>query len=130
MGLEPTLETISCLRIPNEPFERTGFVRLDKNENTLVYFHDFVNRMLESITPAIFVIYPEPFFQKKRLASYLNIDEDNILLTSGSDVTIKNCFEAFMEKGDRLVRPDPTYTMVGVYANLFGANEIIVWYNL
>ena len=126
---EPTPQTLSCNRTQNDPFERTSMLRLDKNENTVGYPEDFLRDMLGSITPSMVASYPEPFKLHRRLAEFLGIEEDRLLLSSGSDAAIKNCFETFLNKGDRIIRLNPTYAMVGVYAKLFGVNEITAGYD-
>ena len=51
------------------------------------------------------------------------MSRDNILLTAGSDIAIKNCFELLIKKNDEILTIYPTYGMVDVYAKLFEANR-------
>lgn len=129
MSIKPTHRTLNCERISNEKFSRLGYIRLDKNENTKGYPEGFVKDMLGSVTPRLVASYPEPFILHKRLAEFLCVPEERILLASGSDAAIKNCFETFVDRGDKVIRLDPTYAMAGVYAKLFGAIEATIGYD-
>lgn len=127
--LKATKATLSCQRVPNEPVSRLPFLRLDKNENTVGFSPSFLQRMFATITPTVVASYPEPFLLHEKLARFLGVPASRLMLTSGSDAGIKVCFEALMEKGDRFVRIDPTYAMVGVYAKLFGVAETVIGYD-
>ncbi|MBF0448346.1 MAG: histidinol-phosphate aminotransferase family protein [Magnetococcales bacterium] len=129
MEIKPTKFTLSCSRIPNEEFDRTSYVRLDKNENTVGYPDTLIREMLSTVTPAMVSSYPEPYRLQNQLAQFLGVERSRLLLTTGSDAGIKNCFEAFITPQDRFIRVDPTYAMVGVYATLFGTQEIKVGYD-
>ena len=129
MTINPKAHTLDCKRVPNEIFGRLGYVRLDKNEKSVGYPEEFVQEMFQGVTPDMLSSYPEPFILQKKLAQFLGVEEDRILLTSGSDAAIKTCFETFIDSGDKVVRLDPTYAMIGVYSKLFGAKEIKGEYN-
>ena len=122
-SIKPTPQTLQCQRVQNENFSRLEYMRLDKNEKTVGYPEELIREMLESITPTMISSYPEPFRLHKKLAHFLGVAEDRLLLTSGSDAAIKTCFETFIDSGHKLIRLDPTYAMVGVYSKLFGAEE-------
>lgn len=127
--IKPTPQTLECHRVQNESFSRLGYIRLDKNENTVGYPKKFVQEMLAGISPEMLSSYPEPFQLHERLARFLNLSKDRILLASGSDAAIKNCFEAFVDKGDKVITLFPTYAMVGIYAQLFGAKVVQIGYD-
>lgn len=59
---------------------------------------------------------------KKTLAQYLGIREENIIAGNGSTELIKNFCEAFVNKGAKVLIPQPTYSDYEVYAKLYGAN--------
>ena len=54
---------------------------------------------------------------------------ENFLLTAGSDAAIRHCFEAFVNPGDKVFYPEPTFAMVPVYGALYGADMTAVGYD-
>ena len=102
---------------------------MDKNENTIGFPANLVKEMLGSFSPDMLASYPEPFLLHNKLAKFLNIPKERILLASGSDAAIKNCFETFVSRGDEIISLFPTYAMVGVYSQLFGAKLISIGYD-
>lgn len=56
---------------------------------------------------------------KKALSKYLGVSAENIIVGSGSTELIKNFCEAFINKGDEILIPQPTYSDYEVYAKLY-----------
>ena len=84
-----------------------------------------LNVLLESLLGQVprhaLFAYPTPGPLYRKLASHLSVPAERLLLTRGSDGAIKAVFEAYIERGDRVVLTKPTYQMYGVYAQMFGA---------
>ena len=82
------------------------------------------SEILSVLSPYDFVAYGElePFYYK--VADWLNVSRENILLTSGSDAGIKSLYETFIEPNDEVLISLPNYAMFSVYAKMFGAKEI------
>ena len=51
------------------------------------------------------------------------------VLTAGSDMAIRNCFELLVRPRDKIITLFPTYGMVSVYAKLFNANQVKINFN-
>jgi len=51
------------------------------------------------------------------------------VLTAGSDMAIRNCFELLVRSGDKIITIFPTYGMVDVYAKLFEAKQVKIHFN-
>jgi histidinol-phosphate aminotransferase len=56
-----------------------------------------------------------------KIAKWDNITPSNIIITPGSDGAIRMVFQAFVNEGDTVVFPDPTFAMYSVYSKMFGA---------
>jgi histidinol-phosphate aminotransferase len=106
-------------RTPPERFDRTAFLRLDKNEGIPGIPKEAVEEILSTITPDLISSYPQVYSLYERLARYLSLSEDHILITAGSDAAIKNVFEVFINPGDGVIIPEPTYAMYEIYTGLF-----------
>lgn len=66
--------------------------------------------------------YPEYDELQTKLAAYCGVGEDQILLTNGSDQAIDVVFRTFVDAGDRVVIPSPTFGMIEQVALLAGAD--------
>ncbi len=59
----------------------------------------------------------------KKFSKSLKLKENNIVLTQGSDLAIKLCFELLIKKKDHVITIFPTYGMTNVYCKIFQAKE-------
>jgi histidinol-phosphate aminotransferase len=109
-------------RTTPEPFDRTKFLRLDKNEDITGFPKELFRIWKDTLTPDTLAAYPQLFRLYEKLGKYLSLPADHILVTAGSDAAIKNVFEVFVSPGDGVVFPDPTYAMYEVYSDLFQAS--------
>lgn len=108
---------------------RIGYVRADKNENMSAWDKKSLACIYDSIKPEEFSMYPEPACLHKKLAKYLGVKEDQVLLTNGSDGGIKSAFEILVEPGDSVAILDPTYAMYDIYIKMFGAKKISIGFD-
>lgn len=111
-------------RLPRDNESRLGFLRLDKNEGLVPWQKNALTKIFRSIRPGEISMYPEPGRLYKKLSAYLKVEEENILLTNGSDGGIKSAFEIFVEPGDGVIVLEPTYAMYDVYIQISGAKKI------
>jgi histidinol-phosphate aminotransferase len=117
--VRPKSHLIDIYRSPAERFDRTQYLRLDKNENTGNIPAPILESIKSGITPELISSYPQVYPLYEKLGRVLGLDEDCLLLTAGSDAAIKNVFEVFVNPGDEIIIPDPTYAMYEIYAQLF-----------
>ena len=47
------------------------------------------------------------------LADYAGVDQKEVIATNGSDQAIDITFRLFVEKGDKVIMPIPTFAMLG-----------------
>ncbi len=98
-------------------------LRLDFNENTLAC-SPAVHEVLAGISTASLTRYPERGPIEAIVAAHLGLDPAQVALTNGVDEAIHVLFETFLEAGDELLLPVPTYTMYEIYASATEANAV------
>ena len=108
-----------CIRIFPEQ-GRGEFIRLDMNENPEGLPLDFVNSVLDEITPSFLATYPEPKNFMEKYANALNVSIDNVCCVNGSDMGIRYIFDVFTHPGGEAVMVSPTFGMYGVNAKQHG----------
>ncbi len=99
---------------------RENKLRLDFNENTIGCSPKVVEA-LKKVDASKLSVYPEYAQFRKKLASFLKVDEDEVLLTNATDEAIQLVMNTFVEKGDEVIIPVPTFAMFKFYASLSGA---------
>ncbi len=107
---------------------RRGMLRLDFNENTKGCSPKVIEA-LQEITADEISVYPEYGKFTTKLAKYLKVDEDELLLTNGSDEAIKLAMDVFIGKGEEVVIPEPTFRLFEIYAQVAGAKISKIRYN-
>ncbi len=114
------------------PEGRKGKLRLDFNENTLGC-SPAVLKVLRELTDEDISVYPEYNELRALLARhcspYGELHPRNILLTNGSDEALRYIFDAYLDKGQEVIIPVPTFAMIPIYARLRQAKIKEVLYN-
>jgi len=111
----------------NPPLEgRRGLIRLDFNENT-IGCSPKVLAAIRRIPAEEIASYPEYSRFKKKLANYLKVMEDELMVNNATDESIMVIMQTYVEKGDEVILPVPTFAMFRFYAQLMEAklNEIL-----
>ena len=106
------------------PISRAGKIRLDKNERNIGFPSKIIQKIRESISDEMLLMYPEPYKLYKKMAEIEGLHIDNIIFNAGSDQSIKSIFETYISAGDKILLHNPIYAMYSVYANMFGATVI------
>jgi histidinol-phosphate aminotransferase len=124
------VQPVPRLRVQNmkeyhPPLGNRDVLRLDFNENTLACSPK-VREALGRITSGDLTRYPEREPIEAVVASYLDRAHREVALTNGVDEAIHVLFETFLESGDELLLPVPTYTMYDVYASTTDARVVSV----
>jgi histidinol-phosphate aminotransferase len=114
-------EIKNLVRIKDTMDDRFEYLRLDKNERLLPFYKKLFDYFKTNIKSEDLSGYYELGPIYRQLANYLGINENQVLLTAGSDLAIKSVFEACVEKGDNVVLHLPSYGMYRVYAKMFGS---------
>lgn len=116
-------------RVRGETKTRLDKVRLDKNERVAHLDGEFWNNLLSKIKQEHVLACPEvePLYFK--LANFLGVATENLVITAGADFAIKTAFELFVKPGDEVIILVPTFAMVDVYCGLYNAKRIEIGYD-
>ena len=107
------------------PLGNRDTLRLDFNENTLACSPK-VREVLGQISAGALTRYPERGPVEAIVAANVGVRPEQLALTNGVDEAIHVLFETFLDAGDELLLPVPTYTMYEVYASATDANVVAV----
>lgn len=116
---------VQAMKEYHPPLGSRDSLRLDFNENTLAC-SPRVRDVLQSVTAASLTRYPERAPVEAVVAAHLGREPEQIALTNGVDEAIHVLFETFLDEGDELLLPVPTYTMYEVYATATDARIVTV----
>ena len=116
---------VQAMKEYHPPLGNRDALRLDFNENTLACSPK-VREVLGAISAGSLTRYPEREPVEAIVADYLYLAADQVALTNGVDEAIHVLFEAFLEAGDEVLLPTPTYTMYEVYASATDARAVTV----
>jgi len=117
--LNPDLQRPSAL---NSVPRKADRLWLDKNESLDPVLMALSRELLLDIPQVAFATYPEAGELYRKLAQWVGVSPESLLLTPGSDGAIRLTFEAFVEAGDAVVHTFPTFAMYPVYSQMFGAD--------
>jgi histidinol-phosphate aminotransferase len=68
--------------------------------------------------------YPDMWKPYEKLSNYLDVSEEELLITRGVEGAFKQVFEILVDKGDSVGILTPTCAMYHVYAEVYGINVI------
>lgn len=126
MQIEPKKHIKDIKRPLDHKNNRLNYLRLDGNElaphiNSSI-FKEIKNRLTENHISA----YPELSEVYMNLANYLGVSVDNLIITPGSELGIKQIFETFCYENDEVIIVHPTYGMFKGYCEIMNLNNKIV----
>ena len=116
---------VQAMKEYHPPLGCRDTLRLDFNENT-VACSPKVREVLGRISAGSLTRYPEREPVEAIVAAHLGLAAEQGDLTNGVDEAIHVLFEAFLEDGDELLLPVPTYTMYEIYASATDARVVSV----
>jgi len=116
---------VRAMKEYHPPLGSRDALRLDFNENTLAC-SPRVRQTLAQISDGTLTKYPEREPVEAMVAARLGLKPEQAVLTNGVDEAIHVLFETFLEAGDELLLPVPTYTMYEVYASATDARVVTV----
>jgi len=100
-------------------------LRLDFNENTVGCSPRVLSR-LQNLTAEDLARYPEREPVEAKVAEFLGIPPDKLLLTNGVDEAIHLLCQTYLGPDDEAIIVVPTYSMYRIYMSSAGANVISV----
>ena len=104
-------------------------LRLDRNEKVDIWPKNFLKNALKGKPSSFFSTYPEISNLYKKIAKFNKVSEEQILITSGIDGSIKNLLSLITKPKDIIAVLSPTYAMYQVYSNIFQLNLYKIGYN-
>jgi histidinol-phosphate aminotransferase len=119
MTIEPRDHLRTIYRTSERHEGRAGFVCLDRNERTSPLPDAVFRDMLASVSMRDLMAYPDAGGLVSRLAKVLQLPEDCIAETAGSDNAIRRTFMAYLRPGAEIVSADPSYAMYEIYTRIF-----------
>ena len=124
--LDPKIENLYRIFDQNE---RKDYLRLELNENPGGLPQEFIDKVLEGITPQFVAQYPETLHFTEVLANFLGTDIHHLCLVNGSAEGIRYIIQAFTSPEGRIVGVVPSYFMFQVYSEMYGRTFVKVPYN-
>lgn len=110
---------------PLPPYNRKEFIRLDLNENPYGPAPEIL-KTIKELNADDLNTYPYYAEIEEKIARYVGVRPEWIVVTNGADDAIKCVFEAFIDHGNRVLIPYPTYSMYEVYTDLYdGVKEYV-----
>ncbi|WP_341877079.1 histidinol-phosphate transaminase [Defluviitalea saccharophila] len=96
-------------------------IKLDANESPFALSENVKNKLIQWISNEENIkLYPDTDSTELReaIASFWNVDVENVICGVGSDQLIDCIMKVFLEPGDRVVMPTPSFSMYGSTAIL------------
>lgn len=121
------LQRIKEMKSYNPPLSgRRAFsgLLLDFNERTLPPSSKVQKAIQDLLRTNKLQLYPEYGELERKLAQYVGVDADQIMITNGSDQGIDLIFRIFTEAGDTVIIPTPSFAMFYQSAQIVG-NKIL-----
>ena len=112
------VEQLKKYRPPMEG--RAGKLRLDFNENTVGCAPQVVRALQRALNAEMLTRYPEYGESRATLARYFGVKPEQMLLTNGTDDAIKAVCDSFVEGGDVLLVPAPTFPVYEFFHKVAG----------
>ncbi len=116
---------VQAMKEYHPPLGSRDVLRLDFNENTLACSPK-VRETLGRISSGDLTRYPQREPVEDIAAAHLGLAHAQVALTNGVDEAIHVLFQTFLEAGDELLLPVPTYTMYEVYSSATDARVVTV----
>ena len=123
-------KAVERLKKYRPPLEgRRGKMRLDFNENTVGCAPEVARALRGAINPEMLTRYPEYAEARRRLAKFFGVAPEEMLLANGTDDAINLICDAFVEPGDVLLVPAPTFPVYEFFHNVAGGKAVRVRYD-
>lgn len=107
---------------------RQGKQRFDFNENTRGCSPKVVEKLREIATGDFLSIYPEYEGARAKMAEFYGVEPAQVMFSDGTDEGIHVLVQTFVDPGDEVVMPWPTFPMFRFYAQVAAAEPVKVPY--
>jgi histidinol-phosphate aminotransferase len=102
------------------------YIKLNTNENPYPPSPKAV-KIIRELDENIYKLYSDPTCSeiKEAISKVYNVDKEQVFVGNGSDEVIAFSYQAFFDKGDKIIYPDITYSFYPVYSKMYDTTEII-----
>lgn len=115
----------------NPPLEGRGEkLRLDFNENVSGCSPRVLDVLRESASRGFVATYPEYSEARRLLGTHLGVNADQVIVGAGTDEVISAVVHAYVDAGDEVIIPAPSFSMFKFYAQLVGGVPRLVPYRV
>ncbi|MBC7927523.1 MAG: histidinol-phosphate transaminase [Bryobacteraceae bacterium] len=101
---------------------REGKLRLDFNENTIGCSPSVAAFLKLRVSEERIAVYPEYVEAKRELAEHFHVEEDQMLLTNGTDEAIQVLVNTYVDDEDDVIILQPSYAMYKFYSEVAGGS--------
>lgn len=101
---------------------------LDFNERTRPVSENVQNALVDYICSGRLQMYPSYSDITKHIADYSDVDDDQVMITNGSDQGIDLIFRSACEPGDEVIIPEPSFAMYFQCASVENVKVIKPYY--
>ncbi len=103
-------------------------IRLNRNERVENFEKGILSKIFKSSKDYDLGKYPDQSKIYKVLSKFVGVNEENLIISSGIDGSIKSIFEIFTDQNDQVAVLSPTYAMYDVYSTVFKTKIIKIGY--
>lgn len=128
-NIKPSARLARVKRLFDPYDDRRELVRLDRNEDPVGWCAKHFEAFRAGLTPYDLAAYADSGELVGKLARWLGVPTQSVLVTSGSDAAMKTIFETYVDPGDAVVMPDPSWRMYEVYNNIYQGRALLVPYD-
>lgn len=115
----------------NPPLEGRGDkLRLDFNENVTGCSPKVLEALRQTATRGFLATYPEYARARRELGVHLGVEPEQVLIGAGTDEVISAVVHTYVDPGDEVIIPKPSFSMFRFYAQLVGAAPRMVPYRV
>lgn len=95
-------------------------MRLQRNEKPDDWGNDLYELIFANAPELRLQQYPDPLRFYQKLSQFLNVPQENLVITSGIDEPIRTLMTLCCDPGNIITAPSPSYAMYSVYAKMHG----------
>lgn len=117
---KPHLYKLRAYTPPLEGRDPLSHLLLDFNERTLPLGEEVRKALVNYINGGRMQMYPSYGDITQRIAAYAGVDDEQVMITNGSDQGIELIFRASCERGDEAIIPSPSFAMYQQCAKIEG----------
>ena len=97
---------------------RAGKLRLDFNENTVGCSPRVIEALAQAATRGFVATYPEYERAREKMGEFLGVKGSRLIFGDGTDELINALVHTYIDPGDEVLMPWPTFTMFRFYTEV------------